>query len=562
MSDLGDKIRQSRDAGFSDADIVRHMGEMPEYQDKIYLSHQMGRSDKEIIDFLMGQAPLTTVDKSVDPLRLGGSFARGAAEGVYDIATLPYQALGDTDKLKESILSGAPKPSGPFEKAAEGAGEAIGATLPQLGIGAKLATAPGKLGKIGRVLSEGPKRQLAIAGGAGALEGATDVPGVGPAAAAAAPLFEALARKVITPNLSHLAGDQLRLLELARTHGIPLTAADITGNKTLHQAEAVLKTLPGSSGVMQEFDQTQREAFNRAVMKVAGLDEKYATPQALEKAHDALGKELDHLAAESSGILDRQFAADVAKAQVDYGRRLNTDVKGAWKSYMDDLEPYLMQARADNVATPISGEKYDEIRKSLAKRIRTTGDPFFKDALEHLVEALDGAMERSSPPGTREQWEETRRRYSALVTIEKAMQGGQQADRETGNIPFGAFKNAVLQSDKSGFARGRGQFNDLARIGDFIAPKVPNSGTPERYNMQKLLKGSFIPGAIGYGLGTGDVVTPALAVGTPYAASKLYTTDAITRWLTRNGPKQSFRDLALDVLRGTAPQGARVIADE
>lgn len=441
-------------------------------------------------------------------------------------------------------------------------GEAVGPAALQVGIAGKMAKAPGMLGKVGRTLAERPIEQLATAGAAGGIEKATDTPGSSAAVAAFEPVLAAIARKVVTPNLSHLSGDQLRLAQLAKQHGIPMTAADLTGNKTLHQAEAVMKTLPGSSGVMQEFDKTQREAFNRAILNKIGVNEPYATPAVLDKAHADLGKELDSLAAQSSGLLDRQFASEVGQIEHDYGRRLSTDVKGAWKSYIDDLEPYLLQVRQGNAPSPISGERYDEIRKSIALRARNTKDPFFKNALEGLMDALDGAMERSSPPDTRGMWDDARRRYAALMTVEKAMSGGLQADREAGNIPFASFKNAVLQSDKAGFARGRGQYNDLARIGDFISPKVPTSGTSERYNMQKILKGSFIPGAVGYGLATGDVVSPSLAIGTPYAASKLYTADPITRWLSRTGPQRNFRQLAIDILKQTAPQGARVIAEE
>lgn len=116
MSDLGDKIRQSREAGFSDKDILERMAKLPEYEDKVFLSRQMGRSDKEIIDFLQGQAIPT--DPGTTPGRMLGSLARGAVGGIYDVATLPYQLLGDTGKLKEDILHSAPKPDSAFERAA------------------------------------------------------------------------------------------------------------------------------------------------------------------------------------------------------------------------------------------------------------------------------------------------------------------------------------------------------------------------------------------------------------------------------------------------------------
>ena len=66
------------------------------------------------------------------------------------------------------------------------------------------------------------------------------------------------------------------------------------------------------------------------------------------------------------------------------------------------------------------------------------------------------------------------------MTIDKSMQGGTAANRSGGDIPFGSLKGAVAGGDKAGYARGRGQLNELSRVGDFLSDKVPDSGTVTR----------------------------------------------------------------------------------
>ncbi len=502
-------------------------------------------------------------DKPTDPMRAAGSLARGTAEGVIDIATLPYR-LADTgtgiDKFKEEMLSSAPKPESKLEKIAEGAGQGIGATLPGIGMGALLERAGlPLLSKLGTFLKSSPKTQVAT----GAASGAADVqqPGAGLAVSALTPLGIEGGRKIANPGLGHLTGDQPRLLQEAEKAGIPLSAGDRTGNRVLKQAESVMRTLPGSAGVMQGRDIAKREAFNNAILKVAGIDEKYATPDILEKAHAKIGKEFDALAKLSDSTLDRQWATEVDRVAYDIGRRLKTDQAPVFQSYMDDLQPYLQAARAGS-PVKISGEQYDEIRKGISATLRDAkADPPLQKALGGLLDAIDGALERTAAPNLRPLWKDARRRYAAMSVVEKAMQGGTQEDRTIGHIPFSSLKSAVLAQDRPGFARGRGQLTDLTRVGEFVAAKLPSSGTTERSNMTRYLTAGGLGGLGGAAAMDPLVTLPAAAgaMATPYLLSKAYGTDAVTNWLSRPGSvaqKGLLRTL-LESGKLTAPQAAR-----
>lgn len=553
MSGFTDKLKMSRGAGFNDTQILDHLAKDPEYADKVAKSRATGQSDADIIKFLESRP-----EPATDPMRLAGSLARGTAEGVYDVASLPYRAIGDAagiDKGRADLVSGAPKPETHGEKLAEGAGQGIGATLPGMGLGGLLArSATPLVARAGAALAERPLAQLATGAASGALD--VDHPGAGGYLAMAVPGAGTAARAA-KPNLNQLTGDQARLVALAKQHGIPLTAADLTNNRMLHLGEGVLKVLPGSSGVMHKVDKAQREAFNRAVLDVAGIKAPYATPDELQSGYKKLGTEMNALASLSNANLDRQWATEVDRVTYDYGRRLSTDQAPVFKSYLDDLSLELLAARGGG-STPLSGERYDEIRKGMARRYRQTRDPTLKDALHGMMDALDGAMERTAPAGLRPMWADTRRRYAALATIEDAMSRGSQEDRSAGNIPFTGLEVAARSGDRRGFARGQGQLNDLARVGMILAPKVPSSGTAERSQMQRMLTGAAPASALTYGVTTGDFVSPAVAMATPYAAAKAYNTEAVQKWLSSKDPfAQILKQGLVRTLTSTVPQAAR-----
>jgi hypothetical protein len=168
-------------------------------------------------------------------------------------------------------------------------------------------------------------------------------------------------------------------------------------------------------------------------------------------------------------------------------------------------------------------------------------NPALKRALGGLVNALDGAMERSTSGALAGEWKDARQQYQALSTVNKVMQGGTAESRAAGDIPFGAFTNAVRAGDKLGYPQGRGQYNELSRIGDYLAQKVPNSGTAERMGWQDILKtgglssggavtGALLGGPIGAAAGT--LVGAAAKLGAPYVTSAFYNSPAGKAYLT------------------------------
>jgi hypothetical protein len=381
---------------------------------------------------------------------------------------------------------------------------------------------------VAKTLASQPVVQLAGGAAGGATSGATDNPLLGAAVGLATPLAAAGVRGAISPTTNRLTDAEKRLVEVAAREGVPLTPAQQTGSPTLRTLEETMAKLPLSSGPMGKTYKDQRQSLARAITERAGTVADDASPETLTKMGQTLGSQFDDLAARTTLKPDQRFAADVTKAEADYGRRLPTDVAPVFKSYIDDLQP-VMTAIGKGESPEIAGETYKTIRSDITKRMKNTSNADLKEALGGLRTALDGVVDRSSSGSLLKEWQEVRKQYSAYKTIDKAMQGGKQGERAAAEIPLGAFSNAVRGSDKEGFARARGQYGELSKLADFLAPQIPDSGTVGRGATANILSGGALltAGTAGADLGTG-----AALAATPWAASKLYNSPLAKAYLT------------------------------
>lgn len=369
------------------------------------------------------------------------------------------------------------------EKTAKGVGEGVASAasvmLPAAAV-ANAARAGTVTQGVAGALARQPVLQTGMGVVGGGVAGATDNPLLGAAASLAVPVGASVARRAVTPFPSRLSPQETRLAAAAEREGVPLTPAQQTGSPGLRAAEDTMAKIPGSSGPMKTVVDEQRQQFNRAVLERAGVTAKDASPETIDRAFVVAGRNFDDLAARTVVNPDRQFVFDVEKAARDYGRRLETNVAPIFKSYTDDLEPLLQAVQKPGANPQIAGDVYKNIRSDLTTSIRRTQDLQLKEALGGLVEALDGAMTRSTSGALNKEWKEVRRQYQALMTVDKAMQGGTQADRAAGNVPLSSLKSAVAQGDRAGYSRGRGQLNELSRVGDFIGQRTGDSGTATR----------------------------------------------------------------------------------
>jgi len=429
---------------------------------------------------------------------------------------------------------GPSKPTGTLERGAYGAGRGVADVGAFMVPGAAAAKYGGPVTQaVGRSMLAQPAMQATAGAVGGGVAESTGSDVLGLTAALSVPLGAAALRRGLTPFPSQLSRNEQNLADAAEHAGINLTAGQRTGSPALRTMESSFAQGPLTSRTQNELYSGQRQAFNRAVLRQAGVSADDAGPEVMADAFRNIGREFDGLAAQTTIRPDQQLVDDVANTVHEYGRRLTADVAPVMQSYLDDFAR-LQANLANNPQIP--GTEYQSLASDIRKRARAAGNsPDLQNALHALAGTIDDALERSAGPGLRDAWRSVRNRYRNLLMVDKAMGAGTQADRSAGNVPFSGLRTAVKGADKRGYSRGRGDLNELSRVGDFLGSAVPpDSGTPRRTLMNNLLQ----LGAGGTGgllLASGKPLEAALiagtAIGGPRAVQAGYNAAPIQNYL-------------------------------
>lgn len=523
-------------------------------------------AEQEFVAPTEAKAPQDAVKHPM--LRKGEFFSRGALDSAAETLGLPGEAmyaigraLGITDipsgasqeYIKQGIRDFGQTISAPVnsmldgdfgpnetqstgEKFAYGAGrgvaDAASFALPAAGL-AKTAQAGGLAQKVSSAMASQPTLQAAAGATGGGVTETTDNAGLGLAASLAVPVGAAGVKRAITPFASQLSQAAQRLAAKAKTAGIPLTPGQETGSPSLRRVEQGFAQLPFTSGPQGAAYDTQRKAFNQAVLSKAGVSGDEATPEVIDAAFKSIGKEFDDLARATVIKADTKIIDDVHNIANEYGRRLPTDVKPVFQSYVDDFDDMHRAMARSGSNVEINGTEYQKMSSAIKARARmSANNPDLKESLYSLSRVLDDALERSSGPELRGAWQEVRNRYRNLLTVDKAAGAGTQADRASANIPYAGLRSAVKSNDKTGYGRGRGDLNEMSRVGDFLgAQKIPDPGSAGMMGTLGLLTGG------GAGLATGgDPVTMGLSIAAGLTAPKLlqmaYQNPQVARYLT------------------------------
>jgi hypothetical protein len=331
----------------------------------------------------------------------------------------------------------------------------------------------------------GPGRMLpklasgALAGlGSEAAGQATEGSGVEPYARVIGAMAGALtpmgAARTVTPLPSSPA--RQRLVNVLADEGVTsLTAGQRTGNKALQYAEDMLGNAPGAGQSASNIRQRGQEQFTEAAMRRAGAGPD-ATPEVLAANNQRLGNEFEQLSARNTLVPDNQFITELTDAVNRYRRVPDSQQARMLQGYLDDITPYVN-------AGGMPGVEYQPMRSMLSadsKAVRQT-DPYLSRALAGIRDALDNAMGRSISPADREAWNTARREYGAQKVIEKTASRAGEATAEGQLVPAN-LRNTVAADNRGAYARGEGQFSELARAGAGVMAPLPNSGTAQRLN--------------------------------------------------------------------------------
>lgn len=413
--------------------------------------------------------------------------------------------LGEpSDKVKQAREEVRIKP----EKARPAINEALGTTLD-----ASAATTPEGKKIAPYVQTAAEFLPMTVGTGGSALTGAV-IPGLASEGAgqyAKGSGYETIARllgglgggiaggaagRAVTPIAQNPA--RQRLVDVLNDEGVTsLTAGQRTGNKTLQYAESILGDAPGAGQGASRIQGEGQRQFTEATMRRAGQGLPDATPEVLAQNNARLGQEFRDLSARNNLVPDNHFITDLVDAARNYRRVPDSQQRAIVQGYIDDIIPHVN-------AGSMPGAHYQEMRSRLSRQANSLrqSDPTLSEALRDMRNALDEAMGRSISPADREAWQLARREYGAQKTIEKAASRAGEATAE-GQIVPANLRNAVSANNRGAYARGEGDFSELARAGSGVMAPLPNSGTGQRLSIWGALNdltGGAIPAAAGRAL--------------------------------------------------------------
>ncbi|RWC08624.1 MAG: hypothetical protein EOS52_30080 [Mesorhizobium sp.] len=300
----------------------------------------------------------------------------------------------------------------------------------------------------------------------GLLTGGTIGAAVGGAAPYVTSAAGSLVRRIISPFAS--SPEREAAVNLLAQEGVPVTAGQRTGSNTLRYAESEL----GGQKAANAAEQTA-EAFTDAAMRKAGGSGR-ATPDNMLALRDSLGQEFEAISNRNTLTADPQLGNEIGATLNRYDKLLEAQQKPIINGLADDI---VKRLQANGGTLP--GAEYQVIRSDLSRASASTGNPTLAAAFRGLRDALDGAMDRSISPADAAKWAELRGQYGNMKVLQRAATGGGE-ESGLGIISPAQLRVAAASGNREGFATGASDFTDLAKAGQAVLTKLPNSGTAAR----------------------------------------------------------------------------------
>lgn len=450
-----------------------------------------------------------------DEMKAGVQSALG--NGPYGELLAKYRGQFRADEATNPVASVAGQLYG-------GVGSALAVPAAALGAlpAAARAVAGGALagGATGFGEGEGGAANRLAEAGTGALVGGAVGGAVGAAGAGIG--------RMVAPVRPNLSPEAQRLVQQAQAEGIPLSAGQETGSRTLKNLEGQLAQLPGSSAIEANAREAQQRAFNAAVLRRAGVEADTATPDVLNAARQRIGGEIGDIAGRNTLNLTEE-TANRLRAVEDGLQYLPAEAAAPVRARLGQLRGMV----AEDGTLP--GSAYRAMDSQLGRSMRGTTNGDLRASLGELRDTMRSAMDDSIGEADAGAWQQARRQYANLMTAAEATRGAGGAVAE-GNISPLALRGALDKSTGGGYVWGRGDLNDLARIGQSVLRQPPDSGTAGRSVMNSLLTGSLpiTGGAAGFAAGgpIGAAVGATAPFVVPPAVQAFINSPAGRRWLT------------------------------
>lgn len=468
-------------------------------------------------------APVDLVAAGLKQVGIGNGEAVGGSKSLNAaadwVAALPGRIAPQWFSKGERLT-----PETTTEKAIAGAGQgvgtALGMMLPAAGV-ANAARAGTATQGVAEALASQPVMQAASGAVGGAVQGATDNPWLGLAAGMAVPVAAGVGARVVTPQgpaRTAAEEERRRLVDVLRQNKVPLTTGEITGNKGVQTLESVLETLPLSGPLQRRFNEGQKEAANRLVTSFTGDGVPAFTNAEREARRAALGSKFEQLAQGTTVNLDQTFANELNDTLTRYRQQLSPDV---YKNIEQRLQE-LIGAATTPGNPQIAGDVYQRIRSSLSRQATNMGDREAASALKDMRGSLDAAARRSLPPDVAAEWDQVRKQWGNLRTIENSMRN---VDAAVGDISPRSLGQAVDTANRKG---GSKDMQDVAAaLRKVLGDKIGQSGTQPRSAWQQMATGTAMAGG---GFGFGGPAGAVAALATPAAIQVALNNPATRAW--------------------------------
>jgi len=304
-------------------------------------------------------------------------------------------------------------------------------------------------------------------------------------------------RRLVSPNT--IGAERQALVDTLGREGVDVTAGQATGSNGLRYAESEI----GGQAAANTMER-QGEQFTSAALRRAGANAPRATPEVIDTNFRRIGQVFDNLAANNQLVPDRRLAQDLRAAWTDYASLVPQNARAP---VVENMIRDIAQAAGNG---PMDGAVYQAARSRLDRLARgAAADPQLQEALFGIRNSLDNAMERTlmrTNPSDLGAWRTARRQYRNMLVLERAATGaGENAAQ--GIISPSQLRNATVSvHGRRNYARGMGDFAELARAGEGVMKPMPNSGTAGRFRAQNV--GTGIMSTLGAVTGT--------SVGGPY----------------------------------------------
>lgn len=311
----------------------------------------------------------------------------------------------------------------------------------------------------------------------------------------AGPKISNLPGKIVSPitQRPELAAS-VKLLE---SEGVPLTAGQKTGSKSLRWAESAAADMPFSAKSAADIQAEQGQALNRAFTKRMGYEAPLMNDAEWKAAKDRLsgpGGKYEQLSANNTMQMDPQFLGDVGSELGKYISRVTPA----------NRDPYITKVVKDigdirMAGGQMPGHQYQALRSDVSDAAQTASNARDKNALTGIRKALDSAMERSVRPQDKGEWAKANQQYAAMKALEKAGKGAGES-AALGYLSPALVRSEIAQKNGTAYLTGQNELGNIAQAAEAAMKPMANSGTAPRAFYQKLFTpgaGAAIGGALG-----------------------------------------------------------------